>query len=111
MMQARNGVKPTTVDANVRLIKPPIREPATVVERSVVTTLNNVDTISLTSLVERVARDLYKKEVAIGAAILDIGLLGPDLLAHDVAAELVRETAYCGKSKLHGDVGRLRPKR
>ncbi|MGH7797330.1 MAG: hypothetical protein ACREQ2_20930 [Candidatus Binatia bacterium] len=80
--------KANAADPKVRLIHPSPRGPATAVERSVVATLNNVDTLSLSSLVERVARDLYREEVAMGAGILDIGLFGPNLFIRDVAAEL-----------------------
>ena len=81
-------IKDNAADPKVRLINPSVREPATAVERSVIAKLNDVDTMSLSSLVERVARDLYRKELAMGAGILDIGLFGPDLFVRDVAAEL-----------------------
>jgi hypothetical protein len=41
--------------------------------------------ISLSTLVERVAHDLYREEVTMGAAMVDIGLFGPDLFVHDIA--------------------------
>jgi hypothetical protein len=50
--------------------------------------LNNAETISLSSLVQSVARDLYREQVAMGAGILDIGLFGDELFVRDVAAEL-----------------------
>jgi hypothetical protein len=39
-------------------------------------------------LVDSVAREIYRQELAVGAGFLDIGLFGPNLFARDVAAEL-----------------------
>jgi hypothetical protein len=44
--------------------------------------------MSLSALIEQVAQDLYSEEIAMGGGILDIGLLGPDVFARDVAAVL-----------------------
>jgi len=81
-------IKAKAPDRKVRLVKPSLREPSTAVERSVIATLNEVDTIAFGSLVKRIARDLYSEEVTMGAGILDIGLFGPDLFVDDVTAEL-----------------------
>jgi hypothetical protein len=83
-----NFIKGVADDTTVRLIRPSPRQPATAVERAVIATLSHVDKISLSTLVERVAGAVYREEVAMGAAILDIGLFGSKLFAHDVAAEL-----------------------
>jgi hypothetical protein len=77
-----------STDPSVRLIKPLPRQPVTAIERLVVAALGQGNTTTLSSLINRVARDLYIKELAMGAGVLDIGLFGPDLLVHDVSAEL-----------------------
>ena len=84
------GGQPSTnaPDPDVRLIKPLPRQPATAIERLAVAALRHGSTTCLSSLVKRVARELYIEEVATGAGVLDIGLFGPDLFVHDVAAEL-----------------------
>jgi hypothetical protein len=53
-----------------------------------VTALRHENPISLSSLVENVARTLYSEELANGGSVLEIGLLGVDLFVRDVAFEL-----------------------
>jgi hypothetical protein len=75
-------------DPKVRLITPSRRQPETVIERLAMAALGHGGTTSLSSLINRVSRDLYREELAGGAAILDLGLFGPELFAQDVALEL-----------------------
>jgi hypothetical protein len=84
----RGASKATSVDPDVRLIKPAPRQPATDVERLVVSKLKGKRVTSLNSLVEAVARDLYVQELANGASVLDIGAFGPSLFSHGVAVEI-----------------------
>jgi hypothetical protein len=84
----RSESKAKSVDPDVRLIKPAPRQPATDVERLVVSRLKGMRVTSLNSLVEAVARDLYVQELANGASVLDIGAFGPNLFYHGVAVEI-----------------------
>jgi hypothetical protein len=84
----RSTAKAKAVNPNVRLIKPPPRQPATAVERLVVRRLKYMRPASFNSLVATVARDLYVKELANGAFALDIGAFGPSLFSHGVAVEI-----------------------
>jgi len=83
-----NATNTNPPDPNVRPIKPSLRQPATDIERLAVAALRQGSTTSLSSLVNRVARELYNEEVARGAGVLDIGLFGPKLFINDVAFEL-----------------------
>ena len=84
----RNATDTNTSDPNVRPIEPLLRQPTTDIERLAVAALKQGSTTSLGSLVNRVARELYKEEVARGAGALDIGLFGPKLFINDVVFEL-----------------------
>jgi hypothetical protein len=75
-------------DPNVRLIVPSRRQPETAIERLATAALGHGGTTSLSALITRVSRDLYREELACGAAILDLGLFGPELFVKDVALEL-----------------------
>jgi hypothetical protein len=86
-MPAQNAVT-RRVDPNVRLIKPLLRQPATAIERLAAAALKDGSRTPLSSLVYHVARELYREELASGAAILDLGLLGPELFVRDVALEI-----------------------
>jgi hypothetical protein len=83
-----NATNTNPPDPNVRLIKPSLKQPATAIERLAVAALRQGSTTSLSSLVNRVARELYNEEVARGAGVLDIGLFGPKLFNNAVACEL-----------------------
>ena len=84
----RSASKAMAVDPDVRLIKPAPRQPATDVERLVVSRLKGMRVTSLNSLVEAVASDLYVQKLANGASVLDIGAFGPNLFYHGVAVEI-----------------------
>ena len=88
MAPAPNRLDVPRTDPNVRLIKPSPRQPETAVERLAMVALGHGAATSLSSLINRVARDLYREELAAGAAILDLGLFGPELFVNDVALEL-----------------------
>ena len=75
-------------DPNVRLIKSPRRQPATPTERLAVAVLKRGTATSLSFLIDSVAREIYRQELAAGAGFLDIGLFGPNLFARDIALEL-----------------------
>jgi hypothetical protein len=83
-----NATNTDASDPNVRPIEPSLRQPATDIERLAVAALKQGSTSSLGSLVNHVARELYREEVARGAGVLDIGLFGPNLFINDVAFEL-----------------------
>jgi hypothetical protein len=80
--QGASKAKP--LDPDVRLIQPTPRQPATAVERLVVSRLKYKRGISFNSLVETVARDLYVQELANRASALDIDAIGPALFSHGV---------------------------
>jgi hypothetical protein len=88
MAPAPNRLDVSRAEPNVRLIKPSPRQPETAIERLAVAALGHGATPSLSSLINRVAGDLYREELAMGAAILDLGLFGPELFVHDVALAL-----------------------
>ena len=87
---ARDPAGEVTVDLErhvAQLIHPPIRLPATVVERRLAAALSG-GPISLASLVERVSAGLYREELREGAGSLDLGLFGSRLFNRDVVKEL-----------------------
>lgn len=83
-----NAINTNPPDPNVRLIKPSSREPATAIERLAIVVLKQGSAWSLSSLINYVACEIYREELATGAGFLDIGLFGPKLFVHDVAVEL-----------------------
>jgi hypothetical protein len=87
-MPARNAVVTSRFDPDVRLIKPLLRQPATIIERLAAAALKDGSRTQLSSLVYHVARELYREELATGAAILDLGLFGPELFVREVALEI-----------------------
>lgn len=75
-------------DRVVRLLEAPRRQPATVVERLAVSVLAPAGVAPLAGLAERVARDLYVDALKHGAWVMDIGALGEEVFAADVARAL-----------------------
>jgi hypothetical protein len=74
--------------AVVRLIDSPTRLPATPVEQRLASVLKETGDIPVTSLVKRVAAELYSDELRRGAGVVDIGLIGDRLFNRDVIREL-----------------------
>ena len=72
----------------VRLSDSPPRPPETPIEERLVSTLKAAGAISVVSLVERVAAELYADELRKGAGVLDIGLIGDRLFHRDIIREL-----------------------
>jgi hypothetical protein len=64
------------------------REPVTPVEQLTVSVLSSKGTMSLRTLAERVASELYHQELRNGAQVLDIGLFGSRLFLPDVISEI-----------------------
>jgi hypothetical protein len=69
-------------------LEPSSREPATPVERVVVSVLKAGGAMALGPLVERAASELYNEELRHGAWVLDIGLFGSSLFVPDVVSEI-----------------------
>jgi hypothetical protein len=88
MKAALRGTDTKAPQTKVWLIQPSSREPATASERLAIAVLKQGNTTSLSSLIDCVAREIYKEELATGAGFLDIGLFGPNLFVHEVAIEL-----------------------
>lgn len=72
----------------VRPIESPARSPMTDVERLVLDILKEKGENNFDGLSQEVARGIYLDELRRGAAILDIGLLGPGLFLAEVAREI-----------------------
>ena len=72
----------------VQPLDSPRRLPATPIEQRLSSALKEMGTISLGSLVKRVAAELYGDELRRGAGVLDIGLIGDRLFNHDIVQEL-----------------------
>jgi hypothetical protein len=72
----------------VQLIDSPRRLPATPIEQQLASALKATGSISLVSLVKRVAAELYNDELRQGAGALDIGLIGDRLFNRDIIREL-----------------------
>jgi hypothetical protein len=84
-----SGALSTEADATVvRLVESPSRLPETPIEQRLVSTLKEAGAISVVSLVERVAAELYADELRKGAGVLDIGLIGDRLFHRDIIREL-----------------------
>ena len=64
------------------------RQPETRVEQLVLTMLASEGAITLDTLAERVASELYREELRQGAQTLDIGLFGSRLFLGDVIREI-----------------------
>ena len=82
------AAQPQVQTALVRLIAPVRRVAKTPVEAQVVSILTNEGAISYERLVQRVADELYQKELRHGAGALDIGLFGSRLFDRDVFCAL-----------------------
>jgi len=73
---------------SVRLIQPERRAPRTPIETQIVSILASEGATSYESLVQRLADELYRKELLQGGGTLDIGLFGSRLFDRDVVAVL-----------------------
>jgi hypothetical protein len=73
---------------SVRLIRPARRAAAMPVETEIVSILAREGATSYESLVQRLADELYRKELLQGGGTLDIGLFGSRLFDRDVVAVL-----------------------
>ena len=74
-------------DTIVRL-EPGSRGPVTPVEQLAMSVLASNGAMSLHTLAERVASELYRQELGKGAQVLDIGLFGSRLFLRDVIGEI-----------------------
>jgi len=84
-----SGALRTEADAAVvRLIESPRRLPTTPIEQRLVSALKEAGPVPVSSLVKRVAAELYADELRGGAGVLDIGLLGDRLFNRDIIREL-----------------------
>ena len=84
-----SGALRTEADAEVvRLIESPRRLPTTPIEQRLVSALKEAGPVPVSSLVKRVAAELYADELRGGAGVLDIGLLGDRLFNRDIIREL-----------------------
>ena len=77
-----------TRSLRVRLVQPAPQPPATLIERTVVSTLKREAEMAFGPLVERVAAELYSAELRGGAWMVDLGLFGRSLFVPDVVREL-----------------------
>jgi hypothetical protein len=84
--ESPRSIAPETT--TVELLKSPDQTPQTPVQRTLVLALKNSGSVSLSALVSRVSRELYREELHHGAAALDIGLFGDRLFRRDVLREL-----------------------
>ncbi|MGH7873348.1 MAG: hypothetical protein ACREQO_14135 [Candidatus Binatia bacterium] len=73
---------------SVRLIRPTHRAAGTPVETQIVSILAREGAMSYENLVQRVADELYRKELRHGGGALDIGLFGSRLFDRDVVSAL-----------------------
>ena len=76
-----------TRSLGVRLLQPGSRPPVTPIEQAVVSALKHEVEMDFGTLVERVASELYFKEIRSGAWMLDLGLFGSGLFIPDVVRE------------------------
>ena len=72
----------------VRLCEPAMRSAATEMERFVQRQLSGQTFVAYDQLVSRVAEWLYRKELELGASVLDIGLFGHSLFIAEARREL-----------------------
>lgn len=72
----------------VRLSEPALRQPATRVERLIVSTLKQEGVMAFDSLVKCVAHDLYRDALYNGGWVVDLGLFGRNLFFSEAASEL-----------------------
>ena len=72
----------------VRLSEPALRQPATRVERLVVSMLKQEGIVAFDLLVARVAHDLYRDTLLNVGWVVDLGLFGSDLFRSEAASEL-----------------------
>jgi len=72
----------------VRLLESAGRLPTTPIEQWAVDFLSRGGPALFSELVRRIAGQLYHDEVRRGAAVLDIGLFGPELFHSEVTSEL-----------------------
>lgn len=84
----RMTTKVGSPDDLVRLIEPSERAPITPVERLALAILRRDGETPLGRLLERLASEIYRRELRAGAGLLDIGLLGPKLFLSDIVSEL-----------------------
>ena len=77
-----------TRSLGVRLLQPGSRPPVTPIEQAMVSALKHEVEMDFGTLVERVASELYLKEIRSGAWMLDLGLFGSGLFIPDVVREL-----------------------
>ena len=72
----------------VRTLEPASRLVATDVERFVENQLAGATSVAYEKLVSRVAEFIYRKELKLGASVLDIGLFGSSLFVAEARREL-----------------------
>jgi hypothetical protein len=65
-----------------------LQEPTTPLGRLIITVLRRETSIPFHLLVQRVADELYQRELEDGASVLDIGLFGSSLFIPEVASAI-----------------------